>query len=142
MKIRGTLKGITKDLLTDRWNITFEMTEGNPEELRQISNKDLTIEAKQYRKHRSINANAMLWACLGEIATALHADKWDLYLQKLRECGQYTLIEMPAEALPKFREIYRECEDIGAREVDGQEMRQVFRQARILMYNYLDQHQL
>lgn len=125
MRIKGTLKGITKDFMTGRWNITFEMTEGNPQEVQQIQNKELAIEAKQWRDHRSGRANRMLWACLGEIAQALHADKWDLYLQKLRECGQYTLIEMPQEALPKFRAIYRECEDIGARIVDGQEMRQV-----------------
>ena len=125
MKMRGKLKGVTNDYMTGRWSVTFELTEGDINEVRQIQDKDLTIEAKQWRKHRSRNANAMLWACLGEIATALHTDKWDLYLNKLRECGQYTLIEMEPQALPKFREMYRECEDIGSRTVDGKEMRQV-----------------
>lgn len=125
MKMRGKLKGVTNDYMTGRWSVTFELTEGDINEVRKIQDKDLAIEAKQWRKHRSLNANGMLWACLGELANVLHADKWDLYLQALRDCGQYTLIEMPAEALPKFRAIYRECEDIGSRTVDGKEMRQV-----------------
>lgn len=125
MKIRGTLKDVKRDYMTDRWSITFEMIEGNINEVRQIQDKDLEIEAKQYRKHRSTNANGMLWACLNEIATALHADKWDLYLEALRKYGQFTLLNVEPEAVPKLREQWRECEEIGTTTAGGKEYAQV-----------------
>ena len=125
MKIRGKLKDVNRDYMTGRWTISFEMYEGSINEVQQIRDKDLSVEAKQYRDHRSGKANRMLWACLGEIAAALHADKWDLYLQALRNYGQYTLIEMEPAAFTKFKQLYRECEDVGSRTVNGHEMRQV-----------------
>lgn len=125
MKIRGFLQGISKNWKNNRLQITLELTEGNAEDIETLNDKDLSIELKQYRKSRSLNANAMLWACLGEISAVIGTNKWDLYLQALKNYGQYTMIEIEPEALKKFKSIYRECEDVGAHTVNGKEMRQV-----------------
>lgn len=125
MRLRGFIQGISKNWKNNHVQVTLELTEGNAEDIETLSEKDLTIELKQYRKSRSLNANAMLWACLGEISAVLGTNKWDLYLQALKNYGQYTMIEIEPEALQKFKSIYRECEDVGAHLVNGREMRQV-----------------
>lgn len=125
MRIRGTLKSITQDWKTKRLTVTFELTEANAEDLEKITDKDVDLEIKQHRKHRSKNANALLWECLGRTAEALHTDKWTLYMNALRNYGQFTLIQIEPEAFEKFRQIYRECEDVGGHTVNGKEMRQV-----------------
>ena len=52
----------------------------------------LSIEIKKYRQKRSLNANALLWKCIGDIAMDRRADKWDIYLMMLKRYGQYTYI--------------------------------------------------
>lgn len=116
MRIKGKLSAVYPDIMTGRHTIAIQMLEGNITEIEKYKDKDLTVEIKQYRKMRSNDANAMLWACLSEIAEAFGGDKWDYYLQALRKYGQYTLVEMDKEAVPKFRMMYRECEVIGERD--------------------------
>lgn len=113
MNIRGTIKGMARDFETGKCVLTVEMTEGDAAAVDQLRGKDLAIDLKTYREKRSKTANGLLWACLGEIAAALGGDKWDYYLQALRKYGQYTLVEVKEEAVDRFREIYRECEEIG-----------------------------
>lgn len=125
MKIRGTLKSINQDWQTKKISATFELTEANASDLEKIKDQDADLEIKKHRNHRSRNANAMLWACLGEAAAFLHTDKWTLYINALRLYGQYTMVEMEPAAFEKFRNIYRECEDVGGHTVNGKEMRQV-----------------
>lgn len=125
MKIKGKIKSIAKDWSSGHWNVAIEMLEGNVGEFDKYHDKDISVEIKEYRKHRSLDANAMLWACLGEIAESLHCDKWDLYIKYISEYGQYTMISMKAEALPQFKKVYRECEVVGSRYIDGEEILQV-----------------
>ena len=54
--------------------------------------ESLDIKVVKHRKKRSLDANALLWACLGDIASALRADKWDIYLKMLKRYGRYTYI--------------------------------------------------
>lgn len=117
MRIKGRLTTVYPDFMSGRHTLAIEMIEGNIVEIEKYKDKDLSVEIKQFRKHRSIDANAMLWACLTDIAEALGGDKWDYYLQALRKYGQYTIVEMEKSAVPKFRMMYRECEVIG--EHDG-----------------------
>lgn len=76
------------------------------------SNQDLELTIKKHTRKRSLDANAMLWASLGEIAQALQTDKWELYLQALRKYGKYEYIKMPTSAVESFKACYRECEVI------------------------------
>lgn len=121
MKFKGILKGISKDTFNSgKYQITFEMTEGNIEEVNRLKDKVLAIDAKQHRDKRSLSANGMLWACLQDIANHFGGDKWDFYIDALRKYGQYEVTLIKPEALQTFKHIYRECEVIGARTVDGE----------------------
>lgn len=66
-----------------------------------------------------------MWACINDITNVFGGDKWNVYLQLLRKYGQYTFIEMPEAALPKFKKMYRECDVVGSRYTDSGDMLQV-----------------
>ena len=124
MEIRAKLSQIgTNEKF--KYTITFEVVDGNMGELEKYADKELALTIKQHREKRSTNANALLWACIQDIVNTLGGDKWDVYLQMLRKYGQYTFIEMPEEALPRFREIYRECDVVGSRYTDEKSYYQV-----------------
>ena len=92
----------------------------------EFKDQDLEVQFKRYRAHRSREANAMLWACLGEMATALRVDKWTLYLKMLKDYGKYTYILVKPEAVEAMKKQWRETEVIGEGELEnGQKMVQL-----------------
>ena len=113
MQARGTIKGISRDFTSGRYNITIELNEGDIAAVDALRGIDLAVELRRYRAPRSHSANALLWACLGTIAETLGGDKWDYYLAALRKYGKYTMLAIRADAAARFRESYRECEEIG-----------------------------
>lgn len=115
MKIKAKIKGCARDFVSGRNQLTIEMIDGNINEINAYFDKDLTVEIKQYRKTRSNNANALLWECLGRCADTLGGDKWDYYIRALSKYGQFTMVEMPADAVERFKSFYRECEIVGDR---------------------------
>lgn len=108
------------DIATRKWLISFEV-EDAPEVFDKTKDKPLNIEIKQFREGRSKDANALLWACLGEIASALSTDKWEIYLMMLRRYGQYTYICVPPGAVEMIKKQWREIEEIGDIKVNGRD---------------------
>lgn len=124
MQIRAKLNDVSR-AQSGRYLISLEVIEANMGELEKYQDKELALELKQWREKRSLNANALLWACINDITNAFGGDKWNVYLQMLRKYGQYTFIEMPEAALPKFKKMYRECDVVGSRYTDSGDMLQV-----------------
>lgn len=83
--------------------------------------RDKVFEVLEYHPKRSLNANGLLWACLGEIATALRSDKWQVYLQMLKRYGKYTYICVKPKVVEAVKKQWRECEEIGTIDIDGQQ---------------------
>lgn len=75
--------------------------------------KLLDIEIKPHRKKRSLDANAMLWACIGEIAAAMNLPREKVYLKALRDYGQYEIMSCKKKAFDMFKRQYKDCEQIG-----------------------------
>lgn len=125
MKLRGKIKGISQDIMSGQCDVTITLTEGAAHEVATLSDKDLSIEIKPWRKSRSLDANALLWACLGDISNAIGGDKWDHYISALRKYGKYTMIQLRSDALEQFKKVYRECEVVGSRYIDGDEILEV-----------------
>lgn len=95
---------------------------GKPDELiRWLTEQDRekAFEVKEYKEKRSLNANALLWRCLGEMASALKTDKWDVYLQMLKRYGTYTYICVKPKAVEAVKKQWRECEEIGHIDING-----------------------
>lgn len=83
--------------------------------------RDKVFEVLEYHPKRSLNANGLLWACLGEIAAALRSDKWSIYLQMLKRYGKYTYICVKPKVVEAVKKQWRECEEIGTIDIDGQQ---------------------
>ena len=95
--------------------VTFE-TNADPEEIQTFKDKDLEITIQKERKARSLDANKLLWAMIGDLAMTLRADKWDIYLMMLKRYGKYTYVSLKPEAVDDFVKSYRECEVIAQTE--------------------------
>lgn len=83
--------------------------------------REKLFDVNPHREKRSRSANALLWACLGEIAAALRTDKWDVYLKMLKRYGKYTYICVKPNVVEAVRKQWRECEEIGRVNINGQD---------------------
>jgi hypothetical protein len=81
---------------------------------------DTVYDVVPHREKRSLNANGLLWACISEIANKIGHDKWSVYLNMLKSYGQYTYVLCKPHAVAKMKEIWRETEEIGEVDVNGQ----------------------
>lgn len=120
MKLRGKLQGVNRDFITKKLNITFETSDDITRYIDDLQDIDLSIEVKKYRRRRSLDANAMLWACIGDIAKVLSTDKWSVYLMMLKRYGEYTYILCKPHVVDAMKAQWRECEVVGETMVNGQ----------------------
>lgn len=121
METQGILNTVARDLPTGKYIISFKI-DRLPSDLEALSGCDaLDITAVRHRNHRSKNANALLWECLGRIASTLRMDKWSVYLQILKRYGEYTYVCVKPRAVEMLKRQWRECEEIGNININGQE---------------------
>lgn len=122
IEFTGRLKDVSRDWQTGQYNITFTVNEASA--INEIDNiKDcekLNIKAVKFRQKRSLDANGLLWHCLGSIASALGTDKWEVYLQMLKRYGKYTYICVKPSVVEAVKAQWRECEVIGDVDINGQ----------------------
>ncbi len=124
MKARGRLTGIQVPFRAKYPVVSFEV-QAEPEDLEKYTDIDLDISFTKHRNRRSLDANALLWACLGEIAKALNTDNWGGYLYMLEGYGKYTYILVKPEAVEAVRDQWRETKIVGDTTLDGVPMKQV-----------------
>ena len=124
MEFTGLLVDIAKDWQTDRFRITFTVNEHSAmsavDEIKDCPK--LSIRAVKYRAKRSLDANALLWVCLGKIADAMETptDKWEIYLRMLKRYGKYTHICVKPNVVDAVKAQWRETEVIGEVNINGQ----------------------
>ena len=118
MEIKARLDSVLWDRRKREAKITFA-SDAIPEALEEMEG-DLRITVDRFRRKRSRDANAMLWACIGEMAAAVKGDKWEIYLRLLRRYGQYTYIVAKPGAVEAVKRQWRETEVVGESEIGGQ----------------------
>lgn len=121
MIFTGTLKDVSMDWKSGKYNITFTCNESAAiHEVEGIQNcEKLQIKAEKHRERRSLDANALLWKCLGDIASELRTDKWEVYLQMLKRYGKYTYICVKPSVVDAMKTQWRESEVIGEVDING-----------------------
>ena len=135
MKLRGSLKGISKDYDSDNYLLFLEVKEGNIEELDNVNHKDMKIELETWREPKSAEANRLFWHCVGEIAKHKQKSKWSTYLEVLKDYGQFTYVCVKPEAVEAMKEQWRECEVIGDIKINGKDAVQLLCYYGISTYN-------
>lgn len=121
MEFKGHLVGATRNLTTGKYNITFELDEGNIKDIDRLSgNKELMVQAKVHRNKRSLDSNAYAWVLMQKIAEATGLDKWDVYFNCLQRYSRaFTHVIVKPNAIDRLKELYRVCIDLGEVTVNG-----------------------
>ena len=119
MQLRGRVFGVLRDVEGNAI-ISFNVGKNLPQ-MANIEGKDLDIKVFQHREKRSLDANALMWHCIGEIAKSLNPprDKWEIYIESLRKYGKYTYVLLSEKAVETFKQLWRETEVVGEVDVNG-----------------------
>lgn len=100
--------------------------------------KQLSVEIKQYRPHRSLDANSYAWQLISKIAEEMSKDrgtiysKEDIYIEMLKRYGQREpqLLSVVAEGVDMiYRATNNHCVEVGESELNGK----VFKHLAILI---------
>lgn len=122
MESTGKLISANRNLTSNKLQLTFEIDSMNSDEVNLLAGcEKLNIKANKFREKRSLDANGLLWACIGQIAAALNTDKWEVYLTALKTYGKYTYICVKPAVVDAVKAQWRECEEIGKVNINGQE---------------------
>ena len=121
MRTTGRVSKLRKD--GGRFIVELELD--HPQGLDGLTDCLLDISIEKHRQRRSLNANALLWQCIGELAATMRADKWDIYLLMLKRYGRYTYVCIRPQALEMLKRQWRETEVIGEIDINGQKATQV-----------------
>lgn len=85
-----------------------------PEEVESFMDHSLDVNIAIHREHRSVNANAALWHCIGAIAKALGEDKDKIYLDELVKYGVSVTYLVRPDVFIRLSRIYRLVRDNGS----------------------------
>lgn len=104
--MRGKIHGFQFGLEGEQY-ISFRLSEDGRKEYQALKDcEDLTIEAKPYRKKRSLDANNTCWMICTEIAKVTGISKEDVYRENIRQGNEYTALELLQEAVEPFRKMW------------------------------------
>lgn len=94
MKFTGILKPPVIDFVSKKITVLIEINEKNyGEAYESLKDKLISVELKQYRKKRSLNANAYYWVLLGKWAKLLKLSNDEAHNMMLRAYGQPEIYE-------------------------------------------------
>jgi hypothetical protein len=122
MKVSGKIVGANIDFKTGKPTISFEINEKHDFGLMVDELKDcdkLSIEVKQYREKRSLNANAYAWVLIGKIADVLRASKDEIYFDMLKAYGQGGAVSVEEKYVEDFKRSYKYHEILGESQLNG-----------------------
>lgn len=118
MEIKGRLEAINR--VDGRTYFALSTQEGSAAaELEKMKDNELRIKVVRYRKNRSINANAMLWKCINDIANEVELDTWTIYIDLLRLYGKSTFICVKESAVESVKKQWRESLELGPVTING-----------------------
>ena len=117
LRIQFTENHVTEYVLTTKQRPTAEY-----DELKRIldKGKELTVEVKQYRHKRSLDANAYMWVLLSKMAEVLKTTKDELYLIMLDRYGVFTHVIVKSNVVDKVKQEWRTVRELGEVTVNGQ----------------------
>lgn len=89
MRLSGRIVGGGIDFKTNKPTVTFEVNELNDFKLMmdELNDKTLSIEVKQYRAKRSLDANAYFFVLADKLAAKLGTSKEEVYRNAVRDIG-------------------------------------------------------
>lgn len=115
------VKGLQKIHGVRDINLIIPLPANMEEEISKITpDKTYSVEIKQKRKDRSLNANAALWVLLGEMAAKLRTSKDELYLEMLSRYGVFTHVVVKPNVVERVKTEWRTVRELGEVTINGQ----------------------
>lgn len=114
IKTTGKITGLQLDYKTKKPVISLEVN-AEPVDIEKLIDLRLDIKLEKEKKRRSLDANAMLWVCLADMAKVTGMTNWEAYLYELERYGKFTHILVKREALPDIKKLWRETKEVGER---------------------------
>ena len=112
MKIHGSLRSYEPYSGSLIFSVG-KLDEYSTEQLMKLQDVYADIEVKAHKEHRSLDANKMLWACLGDIASKTGRSPWEEYLDALKKYGKFSYIICHKSAVEAMKKQWRESEEVG-----------------------------
>ena len=118
--MRGKIHGFQFGLEGEQY-ISFRLSEDGRKEYQSLKDcEDLAIEAKPYRKKRSLDANSYLWVLLEKIAQVIGSTKDEVYLQQLGKYGVFTHVVVKPNVVDRVKREWRTVRELGEVTINGQ----------------------
>lgn len=114
---------------TGKQELTLSLTSKRDiSELKQVieNKKLLSVEIKQHRKKRSLDANSYCWVLITKIADVLKTSKEEVYIEMLKRYGQREpkLVSVVAEGADIiYRATRNHCYEVGESELNGKQFK-------------------
>ena len=94
MESKGKLINVTRDILSGKLNVTFQLSTEPIDELNELAKMDaVDIVAKKHKKKRSLDANAYFHVLVGKIADKIHISKTHCKNILIGRYGQQEFLE-------------------------------------------------
>ena len=81
--------------------LVINETEEMLNKILELNGKEVSVEIKQLKQKRSLDANAYAWVLIGKMADKLSSDKGTIYRQMLERYGQMECITLRADIEPE-----------------------------------------
>ena len=109
MRFTGQVSDVSIDFKSGKPKITFIMNERTAlAEIDEIKDLDkLSVEAKKYRKKRSLDANAYCWVLINKLAEKLNLKPIEVYRKAIYEIGVREVIPVKNEAVDRYKEVWQ-----------------------------------
>ena len=89
--------------MTNKAYITYEFEDRHIlSHVDELRGSRLNLEAKKYRKKRSLDANAYCWVLMGKISEKTGIEKSIIYKDLIWNIGTYEVLPVKNEAVDKF----------------------------------------
>lgn len=102
---------------------TYNLTLTTGEDLRvmydNLHGKELSVEIKEFRNRRSLDANAYAWVLMQKLAVALHTSREEVYLLMLERYGVFTHLIVKPAVVERMGAEWRAFKELGEVTVNG-----------------------
>ena len=111
MQLKASNPRVSFDLVSGRMSLTVDVDHECKSTVREkigtLQDKPLSVEIKQFRKHRSLDANAYAWVLLGKIAAVVKITPVEAYRHAIKDVGgNYEIVPVKSERAEAWTRIW------------------------------------
>ena len=85
--MKGKTKGVFYSIIEDRTYVEFSFEGNHREYFEKLGIDSVDVEAKKYRRKRSLDANAYYWVLVDKLAPFVNLSKEEIYKHHIKNIG-------------------------------------------------------